>query len=466
MHKENGMSKEKTITLSQLIEKNKSQLQKDYFTFLSYPSVSSEPEYKNEVLACADWLVSYLKEMQFDVTLWPTMGHPTIFASYLHAGSDKPTLLIYNHYDVQPVDPVEAWRFTPFQPTIDGDSVYARGAQDNKGQCFYVLQALKMLMERDGSLPINVKLCIDGEEEIGSPGLSTLLSNKQNELRADFLAIVDTGLQDAAIPAITLGARGLVAMDVELTASHGDLHSGTNGGIAFNPNHALIEILASLRNKEGRVTIPGFYDQVVELSKEERASLSLEFDPTHFTKETGIVPTGGEQAYAPLERTWIRPTLEVNGIIGGYSGSGFKTVIPSKASAKISCRLVPDQDPAAMGKLVADHLKKLALEKGMIMSVHIHPGSGRAIRANLSSKIVHASAKAFEEVFSLPCEYIFAGGSIPIAPALAEASQSDIVFLGLGLSTDQIHAPNENFSMARIEKGIKIMARLLELLAS
>lgn len=460
------MPQEKNMTISQLIGKNKPQIVKDYFTFLSYPSVSSEPEYKNEVLACADWLVSYLKEMQFDVTLWPTTGHPTIFASYLHAGSDKPTLLIYNHYDVQPVDPLEAWRSPPFQPTVDGDSVYARGAQDNKGQCFYVLQALKLLIERDGSLPINVKLCIDGEEEIGSPGLSALLSQKQKELRADFLAIVDTGLQDAAIPAITLGARGLVAMDVELTASHGDLHSGSHGGIAFNPNHALIEILASLRNEEGRVTIPGFYDHVIELSKEERTSLSLDFDPRHFTKETGIVPTGGEQAYAPLERAWIRPTIEVNGIIGGYSGPGFKTVIPSKASAKISCRLVPDQDPTAMGKLVADHLKKLAMEKGMTMSVHIHPGSGKAIRANLSSKIVQASAKAFEEVFNRPCEYILAGGSIPIAPALAQACHSDIVFLGLGLSTDQIHAPNENFSMDRIEKGIKIMARLFELLAS
>lgn len=460
------MPKEKKLTIAELIEKNKPQLVKDYFQFLQFPSVSSEPDYKNEVIACADWLVDYLKKMNFDVTLWPTTGHPTIFATHLHAGPEKPTLLIYNHYDVQPVDPLEEWKFPPFEPTIENGLVYARGAQDNKGQCFYVIQALKLLLERDGMLPINIKLCIDGEEEIGSPGLSGLLSGKQKELSADYLAIVDTGIQDPSIPAVTLGARGLVAMDVELASSHGDLHSGTQGGIAFNPNHALIEILASLRDSKGRVTIPGFYSHVVELSKKDRESLSLNFDQQKFIKETGINPIGGEEAYAPLERSWIRPTLEVNGISGGYSGSGFKTVIPSKASAKVSCRLVPDQDPEVMGKLVSDHLKKLADQKGMKMSVHIHAGSGKAVRAPLASKIVQASAKALEEVFQHPCEYIFGGGSIPIAPALAHASQSEIVFLGLGLATDQIHAPNEHFSMDRIEKGIKIIARILEHLAN
>lgn len=452
-----------TIPIKQLIENYKARIVEDYFHFLRYPSISSEPAYKNQVRDCADWLTDYLRKIHFDVELWETDGHPIIFASYLKAGPTQPTLLIYNHYDVQPVDPLDAWDSPPFSPTVTEGAIYARGAQDNKGQCFYVLQALKLLMKRDGSLPINVKLCIDGEEEIGSPNLSTLLSKKQKELQADYLAVVDVGIPEANTPAVTLGMRGIVTMDVEVQGSNSDLHSGTHGGIAYNPNHLLIELLASLRDANGRITIPGFYDSVVHLSNEDKKLLSFDFDEAEYIKETGIMPIGGERDYSPLERAWIRPTIEINGISGGYSGSGFKTVIPAKTSAKISCRLVPNQDPEAIGKLVADYLKKQAPE-GLKVSVHVHAGSGRPARAPLSSKIVQASAKAYEEVFQRPCQYIFGGGSIPIASALAEASHSELVLIGLGLIGDQIHAPNEHFSMDRIEKGIQIVARILELL--
>lgn len=459
------MKKSDVLTIKQLIDRDKLKLTEDYFTFLRYPSISSEPEYKAGMIDCANWLVDFLKKIHFDVTLWPTTGHPTIFATHLKAGPDKPTLLIYNHYDVQPVDPIEAWKHPPFSPTAEGDVVYARGAQDNKGQCFYVIQALKFLIERDGTLPINIKLCIDGEEEIGSPGLMGILPKKHKELKADYLAIVDLGLRDSSTPAITMGTRGIMTMDVEMTGSYGDLHSGMLGGIAYNPNHAMIELLASLRDSKGRITIPGFYDDVIDLSSEERALLSLHFDAESFTKETGILPVGGEIDYVPLERTWTRPTLEINGVTGGYSGAGFKTVIPSKASAKISCRLVPNQKPEIIGNLVANHLKKHA-PKGVKLSVDVHPGSGCSVRASLDSKIVQASAKAYEIVFQKPCEYIFEGGSIPIAPALATASQSEIVLLGLGLTGDQIHAPNEHFNLSRIYKGIEIITALLERLSS
>jgi len=452
------------VSIEQLIDKNKKDIIDDYFTFLKYPSISSEPEYKKEVLACALWLRDYLKKLRFHVELWPTEGHPTIFASNLDAGPEKPTLLIYNHYDVQPVDPIEKWHSPPFTPTVAKGAVYARGAQDNKGQCFYVLQALKLLLKRDGALPINVKWCIDGEEEIGSPGLSTLLPKKHKELRADYLAVIDLGLRNVKVPAVTLGVRGIVTMDVELTGGTTDLHSGTHGGIAYNPNHALVELLASLRDSKGRVTVPGFYDDVSVLSKKDKELLAFDFDADQFAKDTGAEPLGGEQQFTPLERAWTRPTLEINGISGGYAGAGFKTVIPAVASAKISCRVVPDQDPEQIGKLVANHLKKAA-PKGMKVSVHLHPGAGKAARASLKSKIVQATAEAYEEVFQKPCEYIFEGGSIPIAPALAKASQSEMVLFGLGASSDLIHAPNEHFSIDRIEKGIRIITRLLELLS-
>ncbi len=453
-------------TLQEYYTKHKQQALQDYFKFLSFESVSTDPKYKSQVLACADWLADYLKQIGFDIELWPTSGHPVIFGSNLKAGPDKPTLLIYNHYDVQPVDPLNEWTTPPFQPAIRDGEVYARGAEDNKGQCFYVTQALKALVERYKTLPINIKLCIEGEEECGSTGLSGILKDKkrQEQLKADYLAIVDMGLQNPQTPALTLGVRGLVTMEVQVQGSKGDLHSGSHGGIVYNPLHALVEMLSKLRDDQGKVTIPGFYDDVKPLDAMHRSKISLSFDPQKYEEMFGAKPLGGEKEFTPLDRAWNRPTLEINGISGGYGGAGFKTVIPAKALAKISCRLVPNQDPQKIGKLVADYLKQLA-PKGVAVEVEVYPGRGKAIRANPSSAVVTAFAKAYEELFQKPCEYIFEGGSIPVVTELAEASQSEVILLGFGLPDDQIHAPNEHFGVDRLEKGFYVMYRAIELLA-
>lgn len=435
----------------------------DYFTFLKFQSISSEPQYKKELLACVDWLTDYLQKIGFHVEIWPTSGHPTIFATFEKAGPTSPTLLIYNHYDVQPVDPLELWTSPPFEPTVRNGEVYARGAQDNKGQCYYVLLALKALLAKNGTLPINIKLCIEGEEECGSAGLASILKEKKKELKADYLAVVDLGMEKATKPAINLGTRGIVTMDVEVTGTHTDLHSGSHGGIAYNPIHALVNLLASLRNDTGQIAVPGFYKDVKLLDKKDKAQLSLNFDSNKYEADFGAAPTGGEQGYSALERAWTRPTIEINGINGGYSGAGFKTVIASKATAKVSCRLVPDQDPEKIGRLVADFLESQA-PKGTKVAVDIHPGHGKAIRGNIHSKAVEAFAKAYEEVFNAPCDYILAGGSIPVITELTHACGGEVIMLGLGLSSDCIHAPNEHFGLDRIEKGFLSMARAIQYL--
>ena len=365
---------------------------------------------------------------------------------------------------MQPVDPLEEWLSPPFEPTIRNGEVYARGAQDNKGQCFYVLQALKILMERDGRLPLNVKLYIEGEEECGSNGLAAILPEREQELKADYLAIVDLGIRSPTKPSLTLGIRGIVTMDVEALGSTIDLHSGSHGGLAYNPIHALVETLAKLRDSSGKIAIPGFYAGVDEPNDENTRDLSLDFDEASYESLFGIKATGGERTLKPLERNWLRPTIEINGIHGGYTAAGFKTVIPAKAHAKVSCRLVPGQDPQKTGELVAKFLEYNAPE-GVKINVQVHPGGGPSIRSSTSSQAAIAFAEAFAEIYKTPCEFILEGASIPITAKLALASGSELVLLGVGLQTDLIHAPNEHFGNDRLEKGCLMMARGMELLA-
>lgn len=450
-------------SLKQLYEKRREKALEEFFTFLRFQSISSEPDYKPHMETCVHWLAEYLRKMGFSLELWPTSGHPTLFATYMHAGPEKPTLLIYNHYDVQPVDPLEAWHSPPFEPTVRDGQVYARGAQDNKGQCFYVLQALRLLLERDGKLPINVKLCIEGEEECGSAGLSEILEEKKNELRADYLAIVDLGMPSIKTPAVTLGIRGIVALDVEAVGSSTDLHSGCHGGLAYNPIRGLAEALAKLYEPSGRVAVPGFYDDIEPVDEEEKKHLSLTFDAERYRSMFGALPTGGERSLSPLERNWLQPTLEINGINGGYSGSGFKTVIPAKATAKVSCRLVPGQDPAKVGGLVCAYLEEAAPE-GVHIKAQVHHGGGRGVRTKADATPVRAFAQAFAEVFEAPCEFVLEGASIPVVTKLAEACGGEVVLLGLALPDDLIHAPNEHFGIDRIEKGSLVIARALEIL--
>lgn len=450
-------------SLQQLYRRREKEIHEDYFTFLKFPSISSEPEYTPAMEQCVQWLSQYLQKMDFAVEIWQTPGHPTLFASNMSAGPDQPTLLIYNHYDVQPVDPLEAWLSPPFEPTVRNGQVYARGAQDNKGQCFYVLQALKLLQEKNGRLPINIKLCIEGEEECGSAGLQAVLEEKKTQLRADYLAVVDLGIPSLQKPAVTLGIRGILAMDVEAIGSHTDLHSGCHGGIAYNPIKGLIQTLSKLYDPSGSIAVPGFYDGIAPLSESDKKQLCLEFDPHAYEAMFGALPTGGEQHLSTLERNWLRPTLEINGITGGYAGAGFKTVIPAKASAKISCRLVPGQDPEKIAGLVAAFIQENA-PPGITIKAHTHHGGGKAVRSRVDAVPVKAFAKAFSDVFDIPCQYVLEGASIPVVTNLAQAAASETVLLGLALPDDFIHAPNEHFGLDRLEKGALVVARGIELL--
>lgn len=315
------------------------------------------------------------------------------------------------------------------------------------------------MIEENGELPINVKIIVEGEEECGSMGLDAVLEKHQAELKADYLAIVDMGLPDAHTPAVTLGCRGLIAMEMLVKGSNTDLHSGSHGGIVYNPNHALVEILSKLRDTKGRITVPGFYDDVAPVPDEVHKSLYLHLDEEKYKKDFGAVTSGGEEGYSPIEREWLRPTVEINGICGGYTGPGFKTVIPAEARAKISCRLVPNQELEKIGPLVANYLQSLA-PRGLEVTVTILSG-GKPVRASPESKVVKAFFDAYAEIFNKPCKYAFSGGSIPIAERLAHYSQSEIVLVGFGLPDDKIHAPNEHFGVDRIEKGFHLITKAL-----
>lgn len=436
-------------------------LLQNFFTLLRFHSISSEKEFAPHVRECAEWVLNYVREIGFEAEIWEGSGHPTIYAERLDAGPDKPTVLIYNHYDVQPVDPHEHWHTPPFEPTVVDGQVYCRGAQDDKGQMFYVLAALGYLIERDGKLPVNVKLVIEGEEECGSSTLSEQLKNPPRDLSADGLMIVDLGLPRPNCPNVTLGIRGITAMTLEMTGSNSDMHSGTNGGIVVNPLHAMVELLSKCRDADGRVTIPGFYDDVQELSPELRKQLDLTFDEAEYRKNFAAEPVGGEKKLSPLERVWLRPTLEINGIGGGYFGSGFKTVIPGQVIAKVSCRLVPDQSPEKIQKLVADFFMKNC-PPGVQLKVKARDGGGPAVRALPDAPIVQAVARAYEAVLSDKCRFTLEGGSIPIVTELANTSNADVVLFGYGLNTDNIHAPNEHFGLDRLRLGFATLVRALE----
>ncbi len=452
-----------SISLLEDFDNNRDAILEDFFTFLRFESVSTDPAYKPQVTACSKWLEQYLIDIGLKVESWPTSGHPILFASWEGAGADKPTVLLYGHYDVQPVDPIELWTSPPFTPEIRDGQIYARGSADNKGQILYTILAVKALLERDGELPVNVKFFIEGEEECGSNGVLEVIGDYTEELRSDYLLVVDAGIERMERPAVTIGYRGILGLTVKARGSAFDLHSGIHGGIVINPIHALVEVLASARDKNGHITIPGFYDEVTELSEEERSRIDFRFDEEEFSATFGASPRGGEADCNPLESSWLRPTLEINGIYGGYTGEGFKTVIPAVASAKVSCRLVPDQEPDVITAKVQKFLEENVRE-GIEITVESDHG-GPPMRTSPESFLVKSSAKAYEDVNEKDCHYILCGGTIPVTRPLAEAAGAEPVLLGYGLPTDRWHSPDEHFGIDRFRLGLATIGRILENLA-
>lgn len=432
----------------------------EYFELLRFRSISSEAEFKPELDLCAEWVRSRLDRAGLKTEVWQGVGHPVVFGEFRSSSSNAPTVLLYNHYDVQPVDPLELWHSPPFEPRLDGDTVYARGAADNKGQLFYVMSAVRWMLKEFGELPLNVKLIIEGEEEIGSPSLPKLFDKYGDRLQADSLLIVDSGSHSDSVPAVTLGCRGIVTMTVTLTGSKSDLHSGLAGGAVYNPNRALAEILGKLYDSDGRIAVPGFYDRVLEPSAEERAALFLNLTDDQVEQLFSAKATGGEKGVGALERTWLRPTLEINGVAGGYSGDGFKTVIPARSIAKLSCRLVPDQNPAEIAGLVKSHLESLT-PSGVAINVDVHPGSGAPVRSRPDSRTAQALAAALNQLSPRPAAFTLSGGSIPIVEELARAANAEVVMMGFGLPDDDIHAPNERFSVSRLQKGFAAIVETL-----
>ncbi len=457
----------KTIGLDQLKQwyrDRSDQIVRDFFTFLEFPSISTDPRHEKDSRCCAEWLVRYLQQIGLDSEIWETPGLPVVFASYLKAGPDRPTVLIYHHYDVQPVDPLELWHSDPFKPTVRKDQVYARGAVDNKGQCFFTLTALKAVFELARSLDINIKVFIEGEEESGGRGTAAAIEQYKERLKAEHLLVVDFDLPAPNTPGITVGMRGLAAVEVECSNSSIDLHSGVHGGVALNPNRALAHVLDQLWDAQGRVAIPGFYDGIQMLSKEHLALIDMTFDEEGYRKSFGVKAYCAEQGFSIRESNWLRPTVEINGMWGGYTGSGFKTVIPSKAHAKISCRLVPGQDPGKIAAALAAFFQEKA-PKGIEMKVKFHSAAS-AYRTSFDSPIVKTAALAYEEVFGKPCRYMLCGGSVPIVVDLAKATGGDVAMIGMGLVDDDIHAPNEHFGLDRLELGYLTLARILGRLSS
>lgn len=420
---------------------------------LRIPSVSARSEHKADMLRCAEAVKARLTEAGADkVTIYPTDGHPVVYAEKTIDAS-KPTVLVYGHYDVQPPDPLELWHSGPFEPVIKDGKIFARGACDDKGQFYMHVKAFETLVQTN-SLPVNIKFLIEGEEEIGSQNLGKFVEAHKALLKADVVLISDTAMLSLENPSIDIGVRGLSYIEIEVTGANRDLHSGVYGGAVANPITILAQMIASLHDENNHITIPGFYDDVLEVPAAERAQLAkAPYDEAEYKKDLGVEALWGEKGFTTNERTGIRPTLEVNGIWGGYTGEGAKTVLPSKAFAKISCRLVPNQQHEKMTELVINHLKKIAPPSVQVKVTPHHGGDPYLTPVN--SLEYQAASKAIETSFGKPPIPVRGGGSIPITSLFEKLLQCKTVFLGFGLDSDNLHSPNEKFDIANFYKGIE-----------
>ncbi|MDP4229352.1 MAG: dipeptidase [Bacteroidota bacterium] len=439
----------------EFIDANKSRYEEELKEFLRIPSISTSPEHKGEMLRCAEWVSSEMKKIGLqNVKVMPTAGHPVVYGERLDAGKSAPTVLFYGHYDVQPVDPLNLWTNPPFEPTIVGENIYARGSVDDKGQVLMQLKAIEAHLRTASTMPVDVKVIIEGEEEIGSPNLDKFLEEHKDLLSCDTVLISDTPMFGYDQPSLCYGLRGLCYMQVDVTGPNRDLHSGFFGGAVENPINALAVMISKLKDEKGRILIDGFYDNVQPISELEKKEFArLPFNRTDFMKDLQTDATPGEAGYSELERMWARPTLDCNGIWGGFTGEGAKTVLPSKASAKISMRLVPNQTPDEIAQKFEAFFNKIKPAGVTITVTDLH--GGMPAMTPIDSAGMNAARKALKEVFGKEPFLTREGGSIPIVNSFSKILGAPTVLMGFGLPDQNAHSPNEKMNLKNFHRGVK-----------
>ncbi|HYM09735.1 MAG TPA: dipeptidase [Bryobacterales bacterium] len=454
------------LSAQTFVDSNHDRLLEELFQFLRIPSISTLPEHRDDIRRAADFVAASLHAVGMEnVEIIPTGGHPLVYADWLHA-PDKPTVLCYGHYDVQPPDPLEEWISKPFEPSVRNGNIYARGSADDKGQMYIHIKAIEALGSLHGQPPVNVKFLIEGEEEVGGKSIAKFVPENKEKLTADVALVSDTEMFQAGMPTLCVGLRGLIYMEWEATGPARDLHSGLYGGAAPNPVFGLIELLSKAKDAGGVIQIPGIYDDVKAPSPAEIESWArLPFDEKEFlAQEVGSTTLTGEKGYSVFHRIWARPTLEVHGIAGGFTAAGAKTVIPAKATAKVSIRLVPEQDPDKVIEQVREFVRA-STPAGVQLEVRVL-SAAPATMVNPDHHAIRVAAEAFGEVFGQPTVYIRSGGSIPIVGDFAHHLGIPTVMMGFGLPDDGLHSPNEKFCLENYYKGILSVVHFLEKLAA
>ena len=453
-------TKEATMAfdLEQIFNRELDRYISEWKELLRFPSISMEAEHKDNCNRCAKWLCSHLETIGFSSETIETSSHPLVFAER-KGNPSSPTILYYGHYDVQPVDPIDAWDSPPFEPELRDNRMYARGAQDNKGQIFYSIKALETVVSAGKCKP-TIKILIEGDEEFGSKGIADALPELKHKLKADLLLVTDTGTVGSGAPTIIMGLRGILHMSLTLKGPRHDLHSGVHGGAALNPAIEMCRLLSSLHDRNGRIAIKGFYDDVKEPTTEERELANAGFDMDSFVADLGMQPIAGEKDYTPAERIALRPSIDVNGMCSGYTGAGIKTVIPAEASAKLSARLVPDQDAQRCQEMIIEHLRERVPE-GMTLSIPERTSTGGILRIDPTSAAVARAKEVLQKISDKNVALHWEGASIPIVCALAEASEAEPLLIGFGAQEHNIHAPNEFFPIDRFKQGFMYVASMI-----
>lgn len=440
---------------------NSARIRAELFDFLRIPSVSARSEHAPDMRRAAEWFADALRAAGLEAVVHETPGHPVVVGEWRGAGEQAPTVLIYGHYDVQPAEPLELWESPPFEPTVRDGNVYARGSVDDKGQLFLHAKALEAHLATRGTLPVNVVVLAEGEEEVGSDHLAPFIERHASRLACDAVVISDSAMFAPGQPSILSSLRGLAYFQIDVQGPKGDLHSGSYGGAVVNPAMALARILATFHDADGRVVIPGFYDAVLPWPESVISAMrALPFDDREFLGEVGAPALGGEAGYTTLERIWTRPTCEVNGLLSGYTGEGAKTVLPAQAMAKVSCRLVPGQDPTTIERLMHAHVERVAPVGVRVTTTHLH--GGHPWRAELAGPLFDAARRALAAAFGREPVVVGEGGSIPVVGDFERILGAPVLLMGFGLPGENAHAPNEWMSLDNFERGMRAAAVLLD----